>query len=249
MLNINNVGRPIANITNKKKNHILSVDPNFLTNKNNEGKDQINLTEKHLYEHLPHETESQVLYICGARGSGKSRYTKNYVNKYIKMFQKNRVFLFSQKKEDVELDSIKKLKRISLDDSLYEDPIKYEDLHDSLVIFDDVDRIYDVNIKRALKQLQDEIIDLGRSLNISIVITSHDLTDGKRTKTILGSTDTITFFPHSGAKYQMEYLCEKYGNLNKKDLPRIKKTYSRWCTIFRSYPNIILTEKEAFIPS
>lgn len=249
MLNFQNKGREIAQIKNKNTDNIVSVNPNFTTAKKNyEGQEEINLTGRQVFQQSP-QKDSEITYICGARGSGKSRYAKNYVKEYIKKNPQNKVYLFSQKREDTELDSIQKLKRVEIDDSIHEEPFNYEDFKNSLVIFDDVDKIPDKQQKQALKQLQDEIIHLGRSLNVSLIMTNHDLTEGRATKSILGSCDSIIFFPQSGAKMHMQYLCEKYGNISKKDLEIIRKSNTRWCCILRTYPNMIMTEKKIFIPS
>jgi hypothetical protein len=50
--------------------------------------------------------------------------------------------MFSSLQEDKSLDSIKP-KRFKLDESLYQDPIKMEDVKGSFIIYDDIDVISD----------------------------------------------------------------------------------------------------------
>ena len=247
MLNIKNNGHKIAvirNLTNNKISKYLSVDPDT---KDENGFNEIELDDNEIFEPTI-DKSSQVLYICGARGSGKSRYAKIYAMNYAKRYRERRIYLFSQKNEDIELDSVPRIKRIELNESIYEEPFDYTTFEDSLVIFDDIDKIPNKQMKNAIKQLMDEMIHLGRSYNISVLMTNHDLTEGSRTKTILSSSDSITFFMHSGAKRQIEYLATNYGNITKQDLTELKKNKSRWTTIYKNYPTIILTERKAFIP-
>ena len=93
------------------------------------------------------KTEREILYITGCSGSGKSTFTRMYLEQYKKKYKSREIYMFSSLKEDKSLDAIKP-KRFIIDDSLYLDPIKAEDLKDSAVIFDDIDVIGDKKIKR-----------------------------------------------------------------------------------------------------
>ena len=188
-------------------------------------------------------------YIAGSPGCGKSYVTCKYAQEYKKKFPDNKIFLFSEKNSDETLDKCAGIKRIKLDDSIIEDPIPWEEFHDSLVIFDDIDAITDKPMKKALELLSKKILNLGRDRNIYIIITHHDLIDGHDTKSILRSAKTITYFPYCTADINSLYLAKNYGNCNKRDVEKIKQTGTRWATIFRSYPPIILTEKEIWQPN
>ena len=45
----------------------------------------------------------------------------------------------------------------------------------------------------------------------------------------------------------MKYLLDQYLGLDKEQIKRIKKLDSRWVTIMKSYPMIVLSEKEAYV--
>ena len=59
-------------------------------------------------------TERSVLYVTGMSGSGKSVYSKAYIEQYHKMYPKNEVFIFSSLAEDATLDKLKYMKRIKI---------------------------------------------------------------------------------------------------------------------------------------
>jgi uridine kinase len=71
---------------------------------------------------LPDTTsERQIVYITGRSGSGKSTFTRKYIEEFKKRNKKIQdVYLFSSLKEDESLDSIKP-KRIKLE-TLVDDP-------------------------------------------------------------------------------------------------------------------------------
>ena len=60
------------------------------------------------FQQLPNtKSEREIRCITGCSGSGKSTYTRMYLEQYKKKFKSNPIYMFSSLKEDESLDSIK----------------------------------------------------------------------------------------------------------------------------------------------
>jgi len=199
-------------------------------------------------QQIPNKNSSRnILYITGASGSGKSYYTAQYVKQYKKMYPKNPIYLFSSINEDGVLDKINGLKRIKLGDDFYQTTFSVEDFKNSLSIFDDCDCITNKNMKLKLQGILNMLLETGRHTNSSVIYTSHLPTSGNDTRRILNETNTITFFPKSLGGRGLKYLLENYMGLDKEQIKKIKKLPSRWITYIKSYPNLILYQKGAYV--
>ena len=152
MLNLSKVGRPVCKIVGGKYNgHVVSVSDSvgggsvaYAEGSDNEIMKEVKRLDISRDNKLQHtanpNTERQILYITGCSGSGKSTYTRKYLEQYKKQYKNNPIYLFSSLTEDRNLDSIKP-KRVIIDESLVEDPMDIEDLENSCTIFDDIDVI------------------------------------------------------------------------------------------------------------
>jgi len=194
------------------------------------------------------DTERQILYITGASGSGKSTYTKNYIKQYKKMYPKRPIYLFSALKEDESLDEVNP-QRILIDDTIVEQPLLAEDFKDSCVIFDDTDCISHKKQRDAVNNILSEILETGRHFNTTCILTFHLATGGKDTRRILNEAHSVIYFPHSGSNVGLKRLLQDYLGLDKKTMKQIKDSKSRWACIHRGYPNVIMTEKDVWLPS
>jgi hypothetical protein len=138
-------------------------------------------------QHMPYTMKDegntrQILYVSGASGSGKSYYAASYIREYVKMFPKNDVFVVSSVDKDKQLDSIKNVKRIKLDEKFYETPFTIEDFKDSLMVYDDTEMISNQMIKEKITNILDLILTTGRHTNTFAINTSHVTNGGQRTK-------------------------------------------------------------------
>jgi hypothetical protein len=246
-LNFDKIGKTLAIIKGGKYNNkIVSVST--------EDNDKIKKTFPNLkiadsgkfYQMPDKNTERGVCYITGASGSGKSTYCANYITEYKKIYPKNNIYVFSALKDDDSLDKIEP-KRIKIDERLITDPLLVEDFKDSLVVFDDIDVISDKAQRKAVYQILNEILETGRHWKCSCLVTNHLPTAREETRRILNECHSITYFPHSGNKSTLKRLLTEIIGLDKEDIIKIKKMKTRWCTIFKNYPQIAMTEKDMWI--
>jgi len=242
MFNLEKIGRPIARIIggkNDKKIISLSNDdiPTGIKNlRLKEGK----------FCHIPNtDQERDILYITGPSGSGKSWYANTYIDNYKKTFPKNKIYMFSPVLEDESIST--EIKRVKLDQRMISDPIKVKELESSLVIFDDIDVIKDKKLREAIYDLLNEVLEIGRHIKVSCIITNHLPTNGKETRRMLNEAHAITYFPAAGSKVQLNRLLEQYIGMDKKDIKKAKQSGSRWVTVFKNYPQFVMTENEMYL--
>jgi hypothetical protein len=206
----------------------------------------IQIPDEGKFQQIPDpEVERQIIYVFGPSGSGKSYYSKMYIKQWKKQNPGGEVFLFSSLDDDESLDDIKP-QRIKIDKKLVNEPIDTEVFKDSMVIFDDIDVIRDKDIKEAIYDILNSILEIGRHFNINCILTNHLPSNGKDTRRILNECHSITYFPHSGAGRQQRYFLENYAGLDIKEMKKIKKMKTRWATIFKTYPMCVMTEKSLF---
>jgi len=248
MFNLKNIGRPFAKIdSGKAKDTVVSLadvdhdglSPNdgFKTMKLKEGK----------FEQVPNtKQERDILYITGASGSGKSYYASKYIRNYKKAHKDSPIYIFSPVAEDKKLDDLK-VKRVKIDETLVTDPIMPSDLKNCLVVFDDIDVIVQKPLRDALYALLNQILEVGRHTKTSCIITNHLPTNGKETRRMLNECHSITYFPASGSKRQLNNLLEGYIGMDTKDIKKAKNFGSRWVTIFKNYPQFVMTEKDLYL--
>jgi hypothetical protein len=248
-LNFDKVGRFLCKVEGGKYNNkIVSVVSTSADEKDEYTKPftSLTLTDGKFQQVPDPETERQILYITGASGSGKSTYTANYIKNYQKMFPERPIYCFSALKDDESLDVVKP-QRIIIDDSIWKDPIDVSEFKNSLVVLDDIDVISDKKQRDAVYSIMNQILEVGRHFKITCIITNHLPTSGKDTRRVINECHSITYFPHSGTARGIKYLMIEYLGLDKHQLKKIKGLKSRWATIFKNYPNVIMCEKDIWL--
>lgn len=246
-MNFDNMGVPVAKVINvkNKKDRVLYVndeedDSNFdrYVCKNNE-----------VIQQIPNkDSERFVAYITGMSGSGKSYYAKNLAMEYNKIHKKRTVYLFSMIQDnDKSLEGIKNLKRVQLNEEFLNYEYEAEDFKNCLCIFDDTDCIIDKAFKHKIKQILMMILQTGRHNETSIIYCSHIACNGPDTKIILNECHSITLFLKTMQGKAIKYLLENYMSMDKKQINELKKINSRWISICKTYPNVILSHKEAYV--
>jgi len=244
--NLVKTGRPLCKILDGKLNGtIISVAPKGDVNVNTFP--VIRLPEESKFQIIPDSNkERDILYITGASGSGKTTFTAGYIKEYKKTYKKNEIYVFSALKEDETLDKLG-IQRVKVGNNLIEDPLTIDDFKNSLVIFDDIDVISDKKVREAVYKILNSILETGRHTKTSCINTNHLPTAKNETRRILNEAHAIVYFPHSGSVRGINYLLTDYVGLTKEDIQVIKGMKSRWCCIFKNYPQIAMTERQLWL--
>jgi hypothetical protein len=239
-----NTGRTIAKIKGGVNNdqYVKYIDKK--AGDTVEGINEVVLTDGQ-FEPCPMiSRERDIMYMAGPSGSGKSYYTKMYMLNYIKAHPTNEIYIFSKLGEDVSLDDVPDLRRVKIDNRLMTQPFEVDDFKNSLVVLDDIDCLTNKEHKEALNDLKIGILETGRHTNTSMLITSHIVCKGNETKTILSESQYITIYPSSGMP--LNTLLSGYMGLTTKQIRTIKALPSRWVTIVKNYPQMIMSETKLF---
>ena len=113
--------------------------------------------------------------------------------------------------------------------------------------FDDVDSETNKYKKKKIFDILTMILNTGRHENVSIVFTSHLSCAGNETKLILSECHSITIFVKNMGNRSLKYLLDSYFGLDKHQINYIKKISSRWVTLIKTYPSVLISEKEAIV--
>jgi hypothetical protein len=248
-------GIPIAKFINKKKSHLLCIKKED-ENKSEESEEsedfkELELEGKSNFEPRLNPYQRSVVYIAGPSGSGKSTYAVNLIKPYIKFFDKP-FYLFSRTdyKTDPAFKGLTPM-QIPINDSLLINPIDItkELTGGSVVFFDDCNTIQNEKLRKVVQKMMEDILEVGRKLDITIIITSHLVIPSSRefARTVMNEIQTLTVFPKSGSSQQISYALQTYFGLKKSQIEEILQIKSRWVTISKSYPMYVLSNKLAYI--
>ncbi len=246
MLNFDKIGRPVCIIKggsmDGKMIH-LNADPDNTLNV--KYIDEFRLPDGDtgkLETAVDTTSERNIVYITGPSGSGKTYFSAQYIKKYQKKFPSRLIILFSAIEHDESLDQLG-VKRIKLNKSLVEDPIKPKDLQDTLCIFDDVDSIQNKPIRSAVMSLLNSVLQEGRHFQTSALLTYHAPTDRMNTRLMLCESHIVVSFLNSGSAHSLKYLFNTYLGIDDVMLKKLKKEKTRACVVFKNYPACVMTDK------
>lgn len=195
--------------------------------------------------------ERSVEYIAGPSGSGKSTMARELIDNYLKINPRADVFIFSRTdfRTDPALKDLK-VKQIKLDDRLLEKPIDItkDFAKGTLLLFDDCNTVQNEKIKKYLENLIGDILEVGRKLEIHVIITNHLIipNEKKFARTILNEIQYLTVFPKSGSSQQIRYTLKTYFGLTDKQITKILNLNSRWVKICKNYPMYVLYDHGAY---
>jgi hypothetical protein len=214
-----------------------------------DSKTEFTINDSGILQPLPNFNKPDRNYIAGPTDSGKSYYIKNLLLQLRKVYPEKPIHIFSDVDEDPELDNIPLINKYKLDSDMImkNGYIKPEKLSNSIVVFDDIDSIQNKEISKIISSLRDSLLRRGRHESISVIVTSHLLTNYKDTRIILNESDFITLFPKAGNVYSLKYILEKYVGLSRDQIKKLLALNSRWVTIYKRYPNYIMYEKGIYL--
>ena len=224
----------------------MSIDE--LAKNNNNIHKEVYIYDDGKIEPLPDFNNTQRIYISGPTGSGKSYYIRKWLQQYLKVYPKRKIYLFSDMLEDPALDDFKTLIRFHIDDNLIKKkPIRPEKFKNSIVIFDDIDSIQNPKVYKAVLSLQNAILKTGRKLGITCIVTNHLMNNGIKTKEIYNECSIIVFPTRGSNYYALNYALKKYLGMDSKQVKHISKLPTRMCTVFKDYPQFVLYEKGIYL--
>jgi hypothetical protein len=241
------IAKIIGGKNNNKIVYLNKYEPTSEIKEDENNFNQLQLTDGK-FQVIPNiKKERDIVSYFGSSGVGKSYSINQFVINYKKLYPKNYVYLFSRKTNDTSFSKDIKYDRVKIDYSLVLIPIKYEEFQNSIVIFDDIDGLEQTTkeqklIKAEVHNLKNQILELGRSLNITCLISSHISTKGNETKTLINESHLTFIYPSSGGPYHR--LLSFYYGFNNKQIQKIKDFNSRWVCLTRSFPRAIITETE-----
>lgn len=193
------------------------------------------------------QNEHEMLFITGAPNCGKTYFLNEYVKAYKKIFERE-VFLFTCVEVDDTLAKDEELYiRVPIDDNLLEEPLKLEDLSNSLCVFDDIESSEYPKATNYAYSLLSQLCKAGRHNNISVAFINQECRMGKKTKAILTMLTRLVIFPQSASFYQTSKLLADYIGISKGQIIDILKMKSRWVVINRSTPQYVLYEGGAYM--
>ena len=121
------------------------------------------------------------------------------------------------------------------------DEIPIQEFTNSAIIFDDIDCLTDKRIREGVYNLLNQVLQIGRHMNVTALVTSHLSTDRNRTRIILCEAHIVVYFPRS-SNNKIKYFLSEYVGLDKKQISEFKKLNSRWVAILKNYPGIFVSE-------
>lgn len=186
---------------------------------------------------IPVYGERLSFFIAGPPGCGKSTTTAQILS----FFPDQVKYLFTDITEDDRAFEGIKFRKVKMETDILES-ITLDKLTkdgDCWCVFDDVDKIRDPKKSKVLLSLMDNILANGRKHgkhNINIVITSHSLSDYKRTKYAIENCNYWVFFPDKTMLLQIKTLLKKDG-LEKLDFRGNERIFYH-----RSFPHFLIND-------
>ena len=204
--------------------------------------------------------ERITMFIAGCQNCGKSYYISQFLDTYKVLHPERPVFLVTGLSEKDKHFEGHDMLRINLS---HVPTLTLEDLRrrgpgaprtGSLVIFDDVDRITDDKVNKAVQKLISDILSNGRDhasqagiADIDIIITNHEVNDYKRTRPMLTECNYVVLFPSATVGRQMKLIIDKIGV--GKGIERQITNYktSRSLLIHKTYPMYCVMEDKVML--
>jgi len=181
--------------------------------------------------------------LAGTSLCGKSYLAGKMAEDYSSRFPDNKICIFSYIDQDDAYDSLKNLHRIRIDESILDEPIDLKELHDALIIFDDIECFTNKYIRDELVRLRNACINSGRHEGIATISIRQQMLEGSQTKATLNGMFQFVGFPHAASRFQFGNWLDRYLGLNRKQIKEILKLPSRFVLVNNTAPLFVLYEK------
>ena len=194
------------------------------------------------------QKKSERIYVPAPSGSGKSTFIGMYLTELRKLYKKRPIYIFSRVEEDKPLDKFKNTFRIPLDRKTFEEtPLEIENFKNGILIFDDIDTILDKPLVKYIRNFRDDVLETGRHYDITIISTSHIITNFLATRTLINEANAIVLFPKGSSFYAVSNFLERYMGFSRKQIKQVENLQTRWLWLWKEYPKYAVYERGVFI--
>ena len=189
------------------------------------------------------------MLFVGPSGSGKTFLAKQIM---LNDKKKRPVVLFSKVRDDPSLKELLKKKTpldgkarlipipIYTDDDMASLPVD-SDLEKTITFFDDIDAFTGERAK-YLRDYRDALLEAGRHKDITVLSTSHILSNYNKTRTMLNEAEYVILFPNANRRSADLFLKDRMGMVKADRDHLISRSGSsgRYMIIRLSCPNLML---------
>lgn len=238
---------PIAEVhkDGKRKKVYVSYDKSDTTRVTNLDFTEDDTTTLKFLPYIP-KNQRFAAFVSGASGSGKSTVIAEMVRD-LKKRNENPCYIFTavDKVDDPAFRDlgVKHLKYKNKGVLLTLTP---EMLKNTNLIFDDYNASQDEEINSFMLKLLSNILEVGRKLNINVIVVNHNTRDFHKTRTVIFECDTYVLFPATNRNAVLKFMRE-YADMDKAELDTIKKIdegrYTR-LYLHKSIPRFYMTSKK-----
>lgn len=200
------------------------------------------------------EAQRTSVYISGPSGAGKSHYAATFVNEIKKMpkYKKHEIYLITgtsvERSDPVFEESFAEYVQLDIYDPEFYS-LSFEDFKKSIIIFDDITAISNKNTSKFITELQKELLENSRKLDVVLININHASLDYMKTKYIIGESDTYVLFPSKAFIESVRFLESKCGIKSKEMIERIENMPTRHITIKKTAPRCLISENEIILLS
>jgi energy-coupling factor transporter ATP-binding protein EcfA2 len=201
------------------------------------------------YRSTRESKHNDVIVISGKKGIGKTELAKFMAYVYHEKLPRNRVIIFSGIKDlyndlpwAIKVD-LKEVEQEEQEKSRgdYSGVPDASEFRDSLVIFDDMEKMPNVKIEKMLYQLANVLAKNGRNFGTNVICILHQVNKGLQSTTLLREANTFVIFPRSYDMNTFNTLVHHLGFSKKtRRLCMHKKTNGLFLFIRRSRAMSIL---------
>ena len=118
-----------------------------------------------------------------------------------------------------------------------------EEFANSVIIFDDIDVLSNKQIRNAVYDLLNQVLEIGRHFKITCLMTNHLPSNRTDTRRILNECHSFIYFPRSSSA-KIKYVLQEYIGLDKNQISEFKRKNSRWTAVIKNYPGIWVSERQ-----
>ena len=108
-------------------------------------------------------------------------------------------------------------------------------------------RVEDKPLVKYIRNFRDDVLETGRHYDITIISTSHIITNFLATRTLINEANAIVLFPKGSSFYAVSNFLERYMGFSKAQIRMVEKLETRWIWFWKEYPKYAIHERGAFI--